>query len=714
MASKRKDESNQPELPMRGSKSAPASEGASPDGKGAPAAVNGNGNGETHIKAEDVPAEVVHHRPFVPSQRDLELHKRVDTNFLQYASYVIRDRAIPNIEDGLKPVQRRILWALKRMDDGRLIKVATVSGEAMKYHPHGQAAIDDAIVVLANKRYLIEGQGNYGNIYTGDPAAASRYIECRLTDLARNEIFNDELTEFIPSYDGRNNEPVALPSKLPLTLMLGAEGIAVGLSCRILPHNFIELLQGQVAILKGENFRILPDFLTGGLMDAREYDDGRGSIKVRAKIKAKDENTVLITEIPPTTTTESLIASIEAAVDKGKLKVRSINDYTAEKVEIELKAPAGVSPEQLINALYAFTDCEISISSRITVIKNNRPVEMTASEVLRENTTQAVALYKRELEWKERKLQDELHFRTLERIFIEERIYKKIEQCKTNEAVIKAVYDGFKPFEKELLRAISDEDVDRLLQVRIRRISLFDINKHREELEKLKADLAQTRKDLKNLTKFVIARIQALIDKYKDEYPRLTKSSRYDEVEAKEVAFRAFKVSYDREKGYIGFKVGGEEFKIDCTRFDKLLLVFRDGHYKMMELPEKLFVGPDLVYCGLPERDRIFTCAYTNRDASYLKRFTFGGMILDREYFCIQEKSRILYFEPDTPEILYIKYKAAPHQKVSQQTCKPAELGVKGAKSRGNQISIKDLQSVNTKPPRNWDPEATTTELKFA
>jgi topoisomerase-4 subunit A len=705
---KRKEDPKQPELPKRATEPAAPSVNGVPDKNSA-----ANANGETHIKVEDVPAEVVH-RPFVPSARELELHKRVDTNFLQYASYVIRDRAIPNIEDGLKPVQRRILWALKRMDDGRLIKVATVSGEAMKYHPHGQAAIDDALVVLANKRYLIEGQGNYGNIYTGDPAAASRYIECRLTDLARKEIFNDELTDFIPSYDGRNQEPVALPSKLPLTLMLGAEGIAVGLSCRILPHNFIELLEAQIAILKGENFRLIPDFLTGGLMDAREYNDGRGSIKVRAKIKAKDENTVVISEIPPTTTTESLIASIEAAVDKGKLKVRSINDYTAENPEIELKAPAGVTPDQLIKALYAFTDCEISIASRITVIKNNRPVEMTASEILRENTTQAVALYKRELEVKEGKLNDELHFRTLERIFIEERIYKKIEQCKTNEAVIKAVYDGFKPFEKEILRDITNEDVDRLLQVRIRRISLFDINKHREELERIKGELAETRKSLKNLTKYVIGRIQALIDTYKDQYPRLTKSSRYDEVEAKDVAFKAFKVSYDREKGYIGYKAGGEEFKMDCTRFDKLLLVFKDGHYKMVELQEKLFVGPDLVYCGLPERDRVFTCAYTNREASYLKRFTFGGMILDREYFCIQEKSRILYFEPDTPAQLYIKYRAVPHQKISQQICKPAELEVRGAKSRGNQISIKDVQSVNEKPPRNWDSEATTTELKFA
>lgn len=705
MPAKRKDDSAQPELPIPGANppTPPPANGPS----------DANGNGESHIQAEAVPAEVVH-RPFVPSARELELHKRVDTNFLEYASYVIRDRAIPNIEDGLKPVQRRILWALQTMDDGRFMKVLGVQGETSKYHPHGDASIGDAIVVLANKRYLLERQGNFGNIHTGNPAAAPRYIECRLTDLARKEIFNNELTSFVPTYDGRKDEPVTLPSKLPLTLMLGAEGIAVGLSCRILPHNFIELLQGQIAILKGESFRILPDFQTGGLMDAREYDDGRGTIKVRAKIKARDENTVIITEIPPTTTTETLIASIEAAVDKGKLKVRSINDYTSENVEIELKAPSGVTSDQLINALYAFTDCEISISSRITVIKNNRPVEMTASEVLRENTAHAVALHKRELEVKERKLEDEQHFRTLERIFIEERIYKKIEQAKTNEAVIAAVQEGFKPFTKQLLRELTLEDIERLLQVRIRRISLFDINKHREELEKLKADLAETRKNLKGLTKYVIGRIQALIDQYKDQYPRLTKSSRYDEVEAKEVAFKSFKVSYDRDKGYVGYKAGGEEFKVDCTRYDKLLLVFKDGHYKMIELPEKLFVGPDLVYCAVPERDKVFTCAYTNRDASYLKRFTFGGMILDREYFCIQEKSRILFFEPETPEQLYIKYKPAPHQKVSQQTCKPGELEVRGAKSRGNQISIKDVQSVNAKPPRNWDPEAATTELKFA
>ncbi len=672
-----------------------------------------NGNGHAHVEVEQVASTELAHRPFAPGRIEQPLHKRVDRSFLDYASYVIRDRAIPNLADGLKPVQRRILWALRTMDDGRFMKVANVVGETMKYHPHGDASIGDALVVITNKRYLIEGQGNFGNIFTGDPPAAPRYIECRLTELARTEIFNDELTEFVPSYDGRNKEPIALPSKLPLTLMLGTEGIAVGLSSRILPHNFPELLEAQIAILKKENFKCLPDFVTGGLMDAREYADGKGAIKVRARIKAKDESTVVIKEIPPTTTTDSLIASIEDASHKGKIKVKSVNDFTSEEVEIEVKAPHGVSAEQLIDALYAFTACEVTISSRIIVIRDNRPVEMTVSEVLRENTAQLLELIKRQLELRERQLQEDIHARTLERIFIEERIYKKIEQSKTNEAVLAAVHDGLKPFRKELLRDVTDADVERLLQVRIRRISLFDINKHREETEKIKAELSETRKNLKNLTKYVIAHLQALLDKYGPLYPRQTKSSRYDEVDAKEVAFKSFKVAYDRESGYVGYKVSGEEFHVDCTRFDKLILVFKDGHYKVTELPEKMFVGPDLFYAGLPERDRVFTLVYTNRDATYIKRFTFGGTILNRDYNCIPEKSRILFFEPDTPKEVFIRYKAAPYQKINQQTCDPKEVEVKSAKTRGRQISIKEVAAVNSKPPRGWDPEAPTTKLQF-
>lgn len=706
-AAKKKNEPGQPELPI------PGDSAAKPASDAAPAAPATNGNGEAHVQAEVVD-ETIAHRPFSPGGSAPEsLHRRVDTGFLQYASYVIRDRAIPNLEDGVKPVQRRILWALRRTDDGRFTKVANVVGDTMKFHPHGDASIGDALVVLTNKRYLIEGQGNFGNIFTGDVAAAPRYIECRLTELARNEVFNDEMTEFVPSYDGRNKEPVTLPSKLPLLLMLGTEGIAVGLSSRILPHNFPELLHAQIAILKDQPFKCLPDFFTGGLMDAREYADGKGSIKVRAKIKVKDEGTVAIKEIPPTTTTDSLIASIEAAAHKGKIKIKSINDFTSEEVEIEVRAPNGVSAEQLVDALYAFTDCEVTISSRIILIKDNRPVEMTVSDVLRHNTKQLVALMKRELELKEGQLQDELHYRTLERIFIEERIYKKIEQCKTNEAVLAAVYEGFKPFKKELIRDIADADVERLLQVRIRRISLFDINKHREEMDKVRAELDQVRKNLKGLTKFVIGHLERLLEKYEPLFPRQTKSSRYDEVDVKEAAFKAFKVAYDRESGYVGYKVSGDEFKTECTKFDKLLLVFKDGHYKLIELTEKLFVGPDLVYCATPDRDRVFTVVYTNREANYIKRFTFGGMILDKEYNCIAEKSKVLFFEPETPAQLYIRYKPAPHQKVNQQTCVPAEVEVKGAKTQGRQLSIKDIAAINSKPPRNWDPAETTTKVVF-
>ena len=673
-------------------------------------------NGEpetTEIVAEQGAVAVVEHKPFEPGKIDLPFHRRVDTSFLQYASYVIRDRAIPNLSDGLKPVQRRILWSIHEKDDGRFIKVATISGHCAQYHPHGEVAISDALVVVTNKRYLIEGQGNFGNIYTGDPAAAPRYIECRLTELARDEMFNDELTEFVPSYDGRNLEPVALPSKLPVVLMLGAEGIAVGLSCKILPHNFPELLEAQIAILKKETFKVLPDFPTGGLMDARDYKDGAGSIKVRAKIKAKDESTVAIKEIPPGTTTDSLISSIEDAARKGKIKIKSINDFTSESVEIEIKAPPGVSAEKLIDALYAFTDCETSISSRIIVIKNNRPVELTVSEVLRENTAQLLDTLKRELELREKKLLQDMHVRTLVRIFVENRIYKKIEQCKTIESVHESIHEGFKPFRKELLRDLATEDLQMLLDVRIRRISLFDISKHREEMDRIQGELTETQKQLKNVPKYAVGHLQRLLDKYGPVYPRLTKSSRHDEIDAREVAFKAFKVAYDRESGYLGYKVSGDEFKLECTKFDRLLVLFKDGHYKVVELPEKLFVGPDLYFCTLPERDRIMTLVYTDREASYIKRFIFGGTILNKEYFCIPPKSRILFLEADTPAQLYIKYKPAPHQKIHQQTCNPADIEVKSVKTLGRQLTIKDIGSVGAKPPRGWDSESPTPKLQF-
>ncbi len=728
MSRKRKTDPNQLDLPViadgtgvarppRPADSPVLADARPVSGRARRSANGAAGAAESHVQAEALPdARVIPHRPFDPAKIEQPLHRRVGRSFLDYASYVIRDRAIPNIADGLKPVQRRILWALHLADDGRFVKVANVVGDTMKFHPHGDASITEALVVLANKRYLIEGQGNYGNLFTGDPAAAPRYIECRLTDLARSELFDDEITEFVPSYDGRNREPVALPSRLPLTLMLGAEGIAVGLAARILPHNFPELLKAQIAILKGQPFKCLPDFQTGGLMDARAYKDGTGSVTVRARIGVQDESTVVIKEIPPTTTTESLIASIEDAARKGKLKVKSIHDFTSDKVEIQIKCPPGVDASKLVDALYAFTACEVTIASRIVLIRDNRPVEMTVSELLRENTEQLVALMKRQLELKEKKLQDELHYRTLERIFVEERIYKRIEQCKTNEAIATAVRDGFKPFRKELLRALTDADVERLLTLRIRRISFFDINRHREEIDQTKADLGQTRRNLKNLTSYVVGHIETLLAKYAPLCPRMTKSSRHDEIDAREVAFKAFKVAYDRQSGYVGHKVGGDEFKIDCTKFDRILLVFRDGRYKVIDLPEKLFVGSDLVYCGLPERDRVFTMAYSDRSATYLKRFRFGGYILEKDYSCVPqgEKCRVQFFATDTPMTLHIRYKPAHYQKINQQTCTPSELDVKGPRTRGRQISIKDIASITADPTRGWDPEALTTRILFA
>jgi topoisomerase-4 subunit A len=642
------------------------------------------------------------------------LGRRMDRSFLEYASYVIRDRAIPNLADGLKPVQRRILWVMHRNDDGKLHKVASIAGDAMKYHPHGDASIEDALVVLANKRFLIEGQGNFGNIYTGDPPAASRYIEARLTELARTELFNDELTELVPTYDGRNQEPVVLPCKLPLLLMLGTEGIAVGLSARILPHNFIELLEAQIAILQDKPFKLVPDFPTGGLMDAKEYDDGKGSVRVRARIRIKDDDTVLITEIPPGTTTDSILGSIEDAAKKGKIKIRSINDFTSDKAEIAIEPPKGVDPRQLVNALYAFTQCEQSISSRIIVIRDNRPVEMTVSEVLRANTEQLQTLLRRELELKRDQLELELHHKTLVQLFIENRVYKRIETARTAQAVVSEIYAGFKPLRPQMLRDLTDEDVEMLLRVPIRRISLFDISKHKEDITRIKADLAQTLKHLKNVKAFTIARLKGLIEKYREEFPRQTKTGRFDEVEAKEVAFKTFKVTYDRESGYVGYKAGGDEFTLMCSKFDRLLLVFKDGRYKMIDLPEKLFIGQDLIYLGPPERDRVFTMAYSTREATWMKRFTFGGMILDKEYqLCPDPKSKVLLFEPDTPERVYIKYKPAPYQRVTQQTARPSELAVKNARARGNQVSIKDVASIQSRQPRNWDTEAATSELRF-
>jgi topoisomerase-4 subunit A len=631
----------------------------------------------------------------------------VDFNFLQYASYVICDRAIPALEDGLKPVQRRILHALKEKDDGRFIKVANIVGHTMQYHPHGDASIADALVTLTNKRYLIEGQGNYGNIYTGDRAAASRYIECRLTNLARNEIFNKELTEWIPSYDGRNKEPVTLPAKLPLMLMLGADGIAVGLSTSILPHNFIELLEAQIEILREKKrtpveLNLLPDFQTGGLMDVSEYNKGNGKVKLRARIEARKNNKLVITELPHGTTTEILTASIEDAVKKKKVPVRNIDDFTAEKVEIELTLSQGASQEKAIQSLYAFTKCETSVSSRLICLRSNRPVEMTVDEVLRENTRQLLEILEGELTLRKNKLLDEFHNKTLVQIFVENRIYKRIEQCKTYEAVIKAVYKGLEPFNGQLRRAIVDDDIEMLLGVRIKRISLFDIEKNRKDIDDILAELAQVEKDLKALKGYAIRYLKRLIKDYKAEYPRRTEATSFKEVEVRELTATELQIKRD-ENGYIGTNVKGEVI-LECSSLDKLLVIWTNGQYKVMPPPEKLFVDDSLERCEIFDRDKQFTAVYTDARITYLKRFKFGGAIMNREYFLTQgEKSKLQILLDGTPEAIFVKYNKAKGQRIHQQRFNPADIAVKGVKSRGNRMTTKSIKYIGHEPGRWWD-----------
>jgi topoisomerase-4 subunit A len=662
---------------------------------------------ESEGKQEDaaMPADI---KKFDPLRGDHgPLKHLVDDNFLQYASYVICDRAIPALEDGLKPVQRRILHALKEKDDGRFIKVANIVGHTMQYHPHGDASIADALVTLTNKRYLIEGQGNFGNIYTGDRAAASLYIECRLTPLARNEIFNKELTEWIPSYDGRNKEPVTLPSKLPLMLMLGADGIAVGLSTSILPHNFIELLEAQIEILREKKrtpveLNLLPDFQTGALMDVSEYNKGNGKIRLRAKIETRKNNRLIITELPSGVNTDVLMSSIEDAVKKKKVPVRAIDDFTAEKVEIELTLTQGASQEKAIEALYAFTKCENSVSSRLICLREGKPVEMTVDDVLRENTRQLLEILEGELTLKKNRLLDDFHNKTLVQIFVENRIYKKIEQCKTYEAVVAAVYKGLEPFKKQLKRAIVDEDIEMLLGVRIKRISLFDINRNRQDIENILTELAQVEKDLKGLTGYATRYLKRLIKDYKADYPRLTVAAGFKEVEVRELTATELQIKKD-ENGFIGTNVKGETI-LECSSLDKLLVVWSDGKYMVMPPPDKLFVDDSLERCEIFDRDKQYTCVYTDARITYLKRFKVGGAIMNREYYMSQgEKSKLQLLADGTPDAIYVKYQPAKNQRIQQQKFKPADIAVKGVKSRGNRMTAKGIKYIGTEPGRWWE-----------
>jgi len=657
-----------------------------------------NGNGEGSSTPHD-------HLPV--HERHGPLTDLIDSNFLQYASYVICERAIPNVADGLKPVQRRILHALKEKDDGRFIKVANVVGHTMQYHPHGDASIGDALVTLANKRYLIEGQGNFGNIFTGDNAAAPRYIECRLTDLARNELFNKDLTDFVPSYDGRNQEPVTLPCKLPLLLMLGAEGIAVGLSTRILPHNFIELLKAEIQIIqeskrKGVPIDIVPDFQTGGLMDVSEYDKGNGKIKVRAGIEKRGTNKLVITELPCLQTTESVISSIEEAVKKRKVSVRSINDFTAEKVGIEITLTQGADQDKAIKALYAFTKCETSLSGHLTVIRDKRPAEMDVEQVLRENVRQLLDILRRELMLKKRNLLDEFHNKTLIQIFIENRIYKKIEECKTYAKVIQAVFDGLEPFRPRLKRDVTKNDVEMLLGVRIKRISRFDIEKNRKDIEAILKELAEVEKHLKSLKPYAVSYLKSLIRKYKDQFPRRTKIETFKALDVRKLTSNELSINIDSKNEFLGHAVKGEPL-LNCSSLDKLLIVKNDGTFVVMPPPETYFVNDGLIWCGLYKRDLLFTAVYTDWGVTYIKRFQIGGVIMNRDYNYIPKSGQLLLCQLNTPESIYVKYAPAKRLRILQQEFKPEQVLVKGLKAKGIQMTSRNIARIDTKPGRWWD-----------
>jgi topoisomerase IV subunit A len=621
----------------------------------------------------------------------------INENFIQYASYVIRDRAIPQLEDGLKPVQRRILHALYEKDDGRFNKVANIVGHCMQYHPHGDASIEDALVNLVNRTYLIEGQGNFGNVLTGDPAAASRYIECRLTDLARNELFNPKLTEYVPSYDGRNQEPVMLPSKLPLILMLGSEGIAVGLSTRILPHNFVDLLKAQIAILENKKFRaVLPDFPQGGLMDASEYDKGNGKVRVRAKIEKRDHNRLIIREIPFSTTTESVISSIEDAAKKRKVKIRSINDFTAAAVEIVITLSPGEDPDKAIAALYHFSQCEVVLHSNIVVIQGERPVQLDVEQVLRNNTEQLVSLLQRELEIRRDELTEELHRKTLVQLFIEHRIYKRIEDCETYEDVQQTVLRGLKSLRVELTREITIDDVEMLLGLQIKRISKFDLQKNEEDKLKIVEDLKEVRKNLRGLTAYVIRYLEGLIERYGKQYKRRTQSTTAEEIDVRELTANELAIVYDRERGFLGSEVKGEA-AFRCSPLDRLLVVWENGRYQMIPPPDKLFVDKDVCFFAVYDREKVFTIVYSTSKASFIKRFAFGGAIMNRDYSCTHEDAKIKFISDRSITELRLKYRHEKGTRVDEHTVGMKDIQVRGPKSRGIQVTKRRVTSVNSR-----------------
>jgi topoisomerase IV subunit A len=645
MAKRNTPKDQQPELPLDGaSTEAAATPGPAP---------SGNGDAVASPPAPPVAGPVQPLR----NPEDAPLARHYKTWFLDYASYVILDRAVPHIDDGLKPVQRRILHTLWEKDDGRFHKVANIVGATMAYHPHGDASIEAALVGMAQRGWLVEPQGNFGNVLTGDGAAAARYIEARLTPFARDVVFNPKTTTWQASYDGRAKEPVTLPAKFPLVLLEGADGIAVGLSTKILPHNFNDLCRAAINHLQGKRFRIMPDFPTGGIADFAEYNDGErgGRVKVRAKIEQRGKYLLAITELPFGTTTESLIESILGANAKNKIKIRHVDDNTADQVEILVHLPQGSDPEQVINQLYVFTDCQVSIAPAACVIDTisgqDKPIFTSVSEILRRSVDKTVALLKQELEIRLEELEQQWHWDSLERIFIEERIYRRIEKSKTWESVLEEIRLGLQPFLKQLRREVTDDDITRLTEIRIKRISAYNRFKADEQIKKIEGEIKEVKHDLKHLTPYAIKWFESLQEKYGKGRKRLTTYDEIEQISAAQVVSSNQRLYVNREEGFIGLNWRQHEFIRECSVLDDVLCIMGNGTLKVSRVADKVFMGRDIQYCTVFQKDgppEFFTLLYQDKESGkcFAKRFTVGGVTRDKLYPIVaSEGSEIVFLD---------------------------------------------------------------------
>ncbi|MDR1876651.1 MAG: DNA gyrase/topoisomerase IV subunit A [Flavobacteriaceae bacterium] len=629
--------------------------------------------------------------------------------FLDYASYVILERAIPSIYDGLKPVQRRILHSMRELEDGRYNKVANVVGNTMKYHSHGDAAITDAIVQIGQKELLIDTQGNWGNIYTGDGAAAARYIESRLTPFALEVVFNPKTTVWRPSYDGRNKEPENLPMKFPLLLSQGVEGIAVGLSTKILPHNFIELIDASIAFLKGKSFILYPDFQTGGLIDISNYNDGErgGKIRARARISNPEKGILLVSEIPYGINTGSLIDSIIKANDKGKIKVKKVEDNTASEVEILIHIGNDVSPDKMIDALYAFTDCEVSISPNACVIDVDKPEFLTVSEILKRNTNYTIDLLKKELEIELSELQEQWHFASLERIFIENRIYHKIEELETWEEVILTIDKGLKPFTSHLIREVTEEDITRLTEIRIKRITRFDLGKAEENILSLEGRIEEVKYHLGNLIQYAIDYFTNIKKKYGKGKERKTEIRTFDTIDAAKVAVANIKFYVNREEGFIGYSLKKDEYLFDCSDIDDIIVFRKDGVMLVTKADAKTFVGKNIIHVGVWKKNdnrTIYNMIYREGKLGpwYMKRFPVTSITRDKEYSLASEikGSEIQYFTVNPngeAETVTIFLKPSQRLKKLKFDIDLSELAIKGRASKGNLVTKNHIKKIELK-----------------